>query len=245
MPTRRRWWGALLLLLGSLILAACGAGPVSHPTGARDIVVRLSATGGGMLPGRLYYYEGQFPPFTLFGDGTLVYAAGGFYQAHLDEAAIQRLLTLAVNDVHFFDLPDSVGPTCCDMPHSQLIISAGGQTKAVGMSLLDEKTDSNSPERRLQRLLDALTALQTGQDPAYTPPGATLYAEIATGQPGPAAPAWPLTTVSLADVLTESDGNGLHLTGADAQAALQAAPRVAPFVEHGVSYLVVATPDPP
>ena len=80
--------------------------------------------------------------------------------------------------------------------------------------------------------------------PAYTPPGATLYAEIATGQPGPAAPAWPLTTVSLADVLTESDGNGLHLTGADAQAALHAAPRVAPFVEHGVSYLVVAHPNP-
>ena len=113
------------------------------------------------------------------------------------------------------------------------------------MSLLDETTDSNSPERRLQRLLDALTALETGQDPAYTPAGATLYAELATGQPGPAAPAWPLTTVSLAAVLTESDGNGLHLTGADAQAALQAAPRVGPFVESGISYLVVALPDPP
>src|SRR5262249_50447759 len=103
MLTKRHGWGALLLLISPLILAACGAGPVSHPTGARDIILRQSGTGGGMLPGRLYYYEGQFPPFTLFGDGTLVYTGnGGFYQAHLDEAAIQRLLTLAVNDVHFF-----------------------------------------------------------------------------------------------------------------------------------------------
>jgi hypothetical protein len=244
MPTKRHYWGALLLLLGTLILTACGSAPVSYATGARDTVVRLSGTGGGMLPGRLYYYEGQFPPFTLFGDGTLVYAAqGGLYQAHLDDAAIQKLLQLAVNDAHFFDLPDFVGPTCCDMPGSSLTISANGQTKTVSMSLLDETTDANSPERRLRRILDALTPLQTGHDPTYTPAGAMLHAEPAIGQPSPNAPAWPLKTVSLAAVA--QDPNGLHLTGADAQAALQAAPGVGPFVENGVTYLAIAVPDPP
>jgi hypothetical protein len=244
MPGKRPFWGVALLMMIALSLAGCGAGRVSYPTGARDIVVRLSGTGGGMLPGRLYYYEGQFPPFTLFGDGTLVYAAqGGLYQGHLDEAAIGRLLQGAVNDAHFFDLPDFVGPTCCDMPGSSLTISANGQTKTVSMSLLDETSDSNSPERRLQRILAALTALQTGHDAVYTPAGATLHAEVGTGDPNPNALPWPVAGVSLA--AAAQDPNGLHLTGADAQAVLQAAPGVGPFVEQGIPYLAIAVPDPP
>jgi hypothetical protein len=243
MPTKRQW-GGVLLLAATLILAACGTGPVTYSTGGHDVVVRLSGTGGGMLPGRLYYYEGQFPPFTLFGDGTLVYAASGsLYQAHLDAAAIQQLLQVAVNDAHFFDLPDFVGPTCCDMPGSSLTISANGQTRTVSMSLLDETTDANSPERRLRRILDALTALQTGHDAVYTPAGATLHAELARGEPNPNAVSWPLQAISLAAAAQAT--TGLHLTGADAQAVLQAAPGVGSFVENGVSYLAIAVPDPP
>src|SRR6188508_1837062 len=195
MLTRRPYGFAVLLLLSAFLLAACGAGstPISYPTGAQDIVMRLSATGGGMLPGRLYYFEGQFPPFTLFGDGTLIYsAAGGFYQAHLDDAAMQRLLGLAVNDARFFDLPDFVGPTCCDMPGSGLTITANGRTKNVSMSLLDDNPSSDSPERRLQRVLGAIDDLRTGKDAVYTPAGATLHVEVAPGDPAPDAPAWPL-----------------------------------------------------
>lgn len=240
----RRQGVTLLLLLGAFLPAACGAVPISYPTGAGDTVVRLSATGGGMLPGRLYYLEGQFPPFTLFGDGTLIYTTeGGFYQAHLDDAAIRRLLDLAVNDARFFDLPDFVGPTCCDMPGSGLTITANGQTRTVSMSILDENTPNDSPERRLQRVLAAINALRTGKDAGYTPAGATLHAEVAPGDPAPGAPAWPLAQVALAAAAQES--SGLHLTGADAQAALQTAPRVTPFVENGITYQVIAVPDSP
>jgi hypothetical protein len=245
MPGQRQQWTTLLLLISTLTLAACGfGGPVAHATGARDIVVRLTSPQGGMLPAGLYYHEGQFPAFTLFGDGTLVYATnGGLYQARLDEAAIQRLLGVAVNDARFFDLGDFVGPTCCDMPGSQLTINAGGKEKTVGLSIIEDTSDGNSPEGRMLRLINAINALRTGKDQIYTPAGATVYAETPRGQTMPAATAWPLAQVSLAAVVLDSEG--LHLTGADAQAALQAAPGVTPFIENGVSYLVIAVPDSP
>lgn len=241
----RQQGSALLLLTISLILAACGlGGPVSHPSGAREIVVRLTSPQGGMMPSGLYYHEGQFPAFTLFGDGTLVYTTdGGLYQARLDEAAIQGLLGKAVNDARFFDLGDFVGPTCCDMPGSQLTINAGGQEKTVGLSIIEDTNDTNSPEGRLLRVLNAINVLRTGKDAIYTPAGATIYAETPRGQTLPAAPAWPLAQISLAAVVQESAG--LHLTGADAQAALQAAPGVTAFIENGASYLVIAVPDSP
>src|SRR5215212_1317116 len=98
MFTRGQQGFAFLLMLGAFLVAGCGVSPLSYPTGGQDVVVRLSATGGGMLPGRLYYFAGQFPPFTLFGDGRLIYTTeNGFYQAHLDDAAIRRLLGRAVN----------------------------------------------------------------------------------------------------------------------------------------------------
>lgn len=80
-------------------------------------------------------------------------------------------------------------------------------------------------------------------DAIYTPTGATLHVEVAPRPPVDTAPAWPLAQIALAGTLKESDG--LHLTGEDAEAALQTAPGVAPFVENGISYLVIAVPDPP
>jgi hypothetical protein len=244
MPIRRQQGVAFLLVLAAVLLVSCGASPISYPTGGRDIVVRLSGTGGGMLPGRLYYFAGQFPPFTLFGDGTLVYTTdSGFYQAHLDDAAIRQVLDRAVNDARFFDLPDFVGPTCCDMPSSQITITANGQTKSVSMSILEETANGDSPEQRLQRVLEVINALRTSKDAIYTPTGATLHVEVAPRPPADTPPIWPLAQIALADALKESDG--LHLTGADAQAALQTAPGVEPFVENEISYLVIAVPDPP
>jgi hypothetical protein len=46
------------------------SGEISHPTGATDVVVRLSEGGGMMIP---TYTLAQVPYFTLYGDGTVIY----------------------------------------------------------------------------------------------------------------------------------------------------------------------------
>src|SRR4051794_35896526 len=112
MHTRAPRWSGILILAVLLLLAACGLpatvtvpAPIAHPTGAQDIVLQLGGVGGGMVPSRIYDLADRFPRFTLFGDGRVVYRSDtGFYQTHLDEAAISRLLTLAVREVRFFQL---------------------------------------------------------------------------------------------------------------------------------------------
>ncbi|HUS14702.1 MAG TPA: hypothetical protein VM536_06745 [Chloroflexia bacterium] len=267
MYTRRRRWSGLLILT-TLLLAACASPaavtptaiptaipptippptstPVSvpHPTGARDIVIQLGGVSGGMVASRLYNLEDQFPRFTLFGDGTAVYRTEtGYYQSRLDEAAMARLLALAVHDVRFFQLSDRIGPACCDMPVSQVAVHADGRDKTVGMSILDD-TDPESEGARLGRLLAAIDALRTGKAPAYQPAHVHLYAELLRGTPNTAPPAWPLGRLSLAAAATatESGGAGLLLSAPDAQAALQAAASRQPFTENGAAYDVVAVP---
>ena len=248
LPTRGRPAAGLWILISALWLAACGGtAPIAHPTGARDVMIRQSGTSGGMVPSRLDNLAGQFPPFTLFGDGRLVYSKdGGLYQAHLDEAAIQKLLALAVNDVRFFDLGPFVGPQCCDMPGSQLSITAAGQTKNVSMSILDANGADADSVRRLQRLLAALAALRTGTDPVYTPTGVTLYAEAVRGEVAANTPAWSAPQVSLAAArAATSAGPGLPLTGEAAQAARRAEQGGPIFLENGAGYRVLVVPAAP
>jgi hypothetical protein len=233
-----------------LVLAACGApATVGHPTGVADVLVQLTYIGGGMSPSRLDYLTWRFPQFSLRGDGTLLYGKDGtIYQGRLDEAAIQRLLALAVNDVRFGDLPDFVGPQCCDMPGTSLSVNTTDLHKTITMSIMDDKSDSNSPEARLRRLLAALDALSTGQDPVYQPAGVTLFAESTPNVPaGTTAPAWPISSAVLAQVAqtTLTNGAGQHLTGPDAQQAVRLIHGTTTFMENGILYRVLLVPDAP
>lgn len=233
-----------------LLLAACGApANIGHPTRLADVLVQLTYIGGGMSPSRLDYLTGRFPQFSLRGDGTLLYGKDGtIYQGHLDEAAIQRLLALAVNDVRFGDLPDFVGPECCDMPGTSLSITTTYLHKTITMSIMDDKTDSNSPEARLRRLLSALDALSTGQDPVYQPAGVTLFVEATRDVPATApVPAWPIAAAVLAQVAqtTTTSGEGLHLIGPDAQQAVRLIHGTTTFTENGTLYRVLIVPDQP
>jgi hypothetical protein len=256
----------LLLLVSALWLAGCGGGvlgptptpaSIAHPTGARDVVIQLRTGGGGPVPSPLYLITDRFPGFTLSGDGTWLYQIGdGYYQTRLDEATIQRLLVMARDEVQFATLDEFLGPTCCDMPNSELTINAAGQSHSVSFSILDEPptpTAQQTPAQRLARLLAALNDLRRADGPRYEPPGVTLYATGGTPvAAGDDVPAWPVAEVALQDAWQASEGpdqtwigQGLRLTGAPAQAVLRAAPRVQQFAQAGMRYFVVAVPDIP
>ena len=150
---------APLLALAAVVLVAAGCGSVdqtasgtstaarpaaaiAHPTGARDVVVRV-VTGGGFVP--VEANLASLPTYTLYGDGTVirtVAAPAGSEPAlgapqpletgHLDEAAIQELLgqakragLLAPGPIDYGDM-GSVG--VADMPTTTVTFAADGAT---------------------------------------------------------------------------------------------------------------------
>src|SRR4051794_28647968 len=176
------------LLAGLWLLAGCGGlggptptpVPVARPTAAGEAIILLSARGGGMVASPIYNVTNSFPEFALYGDGTAIYRPEtGYHQIHLDEAAIQRLIGVAMNVTQFFTLPSSVGPSCCDMPSSDIEVHAAGQSRTVSFSLLEDPATpgADTPERRLARLLKAIADLSREDGPAYQPAGVTLYAD--------------------------------------------------------------------
>jgi hypothetical protein len=202
---------------------------------------------------RLDTLAASYPTLTLYGDGRLVYHTyKGYYQAHLDEAAVQRLLILAVNEVRFFDLdPYYALPNVYDAPSTRVRVSAIGRTYTSGgqaLGYVDEST-TVEPRRRLLRLVNALIDLMVEGGAPYVPARVALYAEGGTTDAsGSPAPDWPLPGVSL-DAALQASNNGkqaaLRLTGADAATALQAAPAPRAFMQDGRRYSVVAVPDEP
>ncbi len=209
----------------------------------------------GLLP-RLDALAARFPAFTLFGDGTLVYhTRTGYYQTHLDEGAMQGLLTLAITDLHFFDLdPAYPLPNIYDAATTQVRLVAAGQDHGSGASALgfgpaDQQATPETPRARLLRLVTALRARMPEGGPPYPPTAVALYAEGGSPLvPADAAADWPLPNTALAAVLEASNrgtGAALRLTGPEAAAALQAAATPRPFREAGRRYTVVAVPDGP
>src|SRR5690348_405738 len=235
----------LLAVLLALVLGGRHNGPIAHPVGVHDIVIQLQ-TGGGMEP-RLEAMADTFPVLTLYGDGTLIYHMSGAYQqTRLDEAAMQRLLHVALDDVAFFNLPSSLADVeVYDAPGTSVTVNADGRAHAVSAMALGFGDDAGHDDQRsrLLQLVQALGALEDDQAPAYVPAAVRLYAEPAgTTGATPALPAWPVAGVDLAAVLAGqgSDGSGFRLTGDAAAAGLRAAASPAVFTQTGQSYRVVA-----
>src|SRR5262245_5339378 len=185
---------AALALLLMFTLGGRHSGPIAHPTDGREIVIQMQ-WGGGMVP----YLEAQtdrFPQFTLYGDGTLIYHTNnGYYQSRLDEPAIQRLLHLALDDVGFFGLPNSLAPVeVYDAPGTSVMVNADGRGHTVSAMALGFGDDAHDDQRsRLLRLVHALSDLMDDGAPAYVPASVRLFVQQAEipGDP-PALPAWPV-----------------------------------------------------
>ncbi len=232
-------------------------GAIPHPTGKQDIVVQYNMVG--------FMYTGlitkAFPYFTLYGDGTAVYSSQtGYHEIHLDAAAMQRLLSMILNEKRFFELDFDLQPAHglgTDLATTTVRVVAAGQDYTVAAYGLRFATAGiETPERqRLSDVAGAIRNLMMDNAPLYQPAAAILYLSYdtvplpgrITATPDPAVPAWPVPGVRLADATSTHEIPTPHLllTGATAVAALQVANRSHPFTQEGQPYTVVVVPELP
>jgi len=251
-----------ILLLASLILlnaAACTSAPgtpgpssgpssgpttqptptavagIQHPTGARDIVLRVESS-GGFVP--VEFLATSAPSFTLYGDGTVVFRDGEaqppdavgsvirsvpFQTMKLDEAGIQALLEFALGPG---GIGVAVGPYTggvADMPSTNFTVNADGRTKQVSVTGLSP--DMHQPQDRLivgslGQLAERLRTFgnEVAGEVAYEPSayrGVLQKMDQANG----AVVDWPWTDVAPSDFVGDADGLLLTHTLTPAQVA--------------------------
>jgi hypothetical protein len=242
-------------VLVALFAAGCGpagasgagsssgnATDISHPSGARDIVVRVSTAGGFVAPATTFR---TVPEFTLYGDGTVIVpgAVAAIYPGpaldplntfKLSEQQVQALLTKARDaglleggPVDYGDM-GSVGIT--DMPTTTVVLNAGGtQVKAEAYALSAGAmggglTAAHATARRA--LAGFVAGLPNGSSAGgYTPSALAVYAGPFEGEPQiDATPmVWPLQTDLATTGAKVSEGlpyRCIAVTGGDAETLL-------------------------
>ena len=171
---RRSLAASLVLLVAACSPAAAGptSGPstgptpdptqttvagIEHPTGARDIVLRVEES-GGFVP--VEFLATSAPSFTLYGDGTVVFRDGQalppdtvgsvmrsvpFQTIKLDEEGIQALLEYALGPG---GIGVAVGPYMggmADVPSTVFTLNADGRQKQVSVTGLSPDMHPNDP----------------------------------------------------------------------------------------------------
>jgi hypothetical protein len=112
------------------------AGSISHPTGAADVVLRVS-TGGGFVP--MEYNYTLLPEFTLMGDGRIIVtgpttmqypgaALPNLQTAVVSEEVIQAILSAAKEAKLFQNGVDYGQPGVTDVGTTTITIFADGAT---------------------------------------------------------------------------------------------------------------------
>ena len=124
---------------------ATGAGGIAHPTGAGQLILRMSYE-GGFVP--YEYTLGSIPFWSLFGDGTLIVpgpqieiypgpALPNLTATPVSEDGIQAILA-AARDAGLMDGDANYGDMCvADAATTVFTTDAGGRTSIVSAYALD------------------------------------------------------------------------------------------------------------
>jgi hypothetical protein len=205
-------------------------GGVDHKTGATDVLLRYDEGGGFMIAG---YSAAQAPPFTLYGDGTVIFrnpmlevpAAQGSVMtfnplrtAKLSEEQITELLVLALGEGGLAAARANYeNNMVTDVTTSIFTIEAGGISKTVSVYALGFELEPTNPDAAartaFKKLADRLTDFDQGGSLAsniYVP---TAYRASIIESPGMAAPDirdWPWPDLTVADFKPDADPNGLQ-----------------------------------
>ena len=202
-------------------------GAVDHATGATDVILRYDLGPGFVMAG---FAATMVPPFTLYGDGTVVYRdpaleilppQGSVFVmypmriAKLSEEQIQELLVFALGEGGLAAArPDYRNDMVADAGTAIFTVRAGGIEKTVSIYALgiDTQGGIDAPARAaFLKLADRLTTLDRGGAVAsevYVP---TTYRAVLLEAPGIAAPdirTWPWDDVAIADFQPSADPNG-------------------------------------
>jgi predicted small secreted protein len=244
------------LVVATLVLAACanrstgpGTGPdgIDHPSGADQIVLRVSYEGGFVAPS---WSLTQIPGFALFGDGRVIVPGAQIeiYPGPALPAVSERILTedgvQAILQAAFDaglgesrDYTDMGNVGIADASTTVFTLSAAGDTSTVRVYALSELSDrpQGMPQeefdarRRLSRFAERLGNLPSwlpegsvGEEQPYDAAGYRLI--VGDYQPDESLPQdpvrWPLDT-AIADVASADAGPDLRcgtVVGQDWQA---------------------------
>lgn len=200
-----------VLLTATLALASSAAAAIRHPTGAAQVVVRVT-NGGGFVP--VEFNLRALPSFTLYGDGTIVvpgpviqiYPGPAIYplvRSKLSERQVQALLTrakqaglLAPGAIDYGDM-GSIG--VADASTTTVFLNAAGrhlkrEAYALGITAGSGRvTPAQVRARRaLSRFIARLPQHLAGTP--YTPRALAVYVGPYRGAPqaGAAPVVWPL-----------------------------------------------------
>ena len=233
------------------------SGSIPHPTGAKEIVIQVRSRFDGFFPEWIGVRVSDFPDFTLYGDGTVIYvdkrhfpaenlAHSAFHQNQWDETAVQDLLSHIVNTEHFFALSTNQTPPnfCCDLGSMSIRVIAAGHDHVVANAPFQGSPDPGDPPDRNHwyAVRDAIYDRMAENAPLFTPAGATLCRGTPEALRAKAT-SWPVASIDLSVIYTESEGAFCRdLRGADAAAAFDAAPSPRWFSQNGRSYEVVVQP---
>lgn len=234
---------------------------VDHATGASDVVLRYDLGPGFVMAG---YAATMVPPFTLFGDGTVIYrdpalevppAQGSVLVmnpmriATLSEEQIQELLIFALGEGGLAAArADYRNDMIADAGTAIFTVRAGGIDKTVSVYALDMDTQGgvDAPARAaFRKLADRLTTLDKGgavTSEVYVP---TTYRAVLLEAQGIAAPdirTWPWDDVAVADFKPSPDPNGLQFPHVDMTAGQLDLLDVQDY-EGGYQDLVITAPD--
>ena len=201
-------------------------GEIDHATGAGDVILRYDEGGGMMIRGG---GATLVPPFTLFGDGTVVFrnpmaeppppAGPVFLQnpmrtARINEEQIQELLTFAVTEGGLgaarlqYD-----NPMIADAGTAIFTIKAGGLDKTVNVYALG-LNDAGVPDlparAQFSKLAERLANFDqngTFATDVYMPPAYRGVLIDTGGFPGEGAIEWPWADIKPSDFVGD-EANG-------------------------------------
>ncbi len=220
-----------------------GVDQIQHPTGARDVVLRMEQ-GGGLIP--MGFLITQAPTFTLYGDGTVIFqqpdtrgAPFGTFAylpwlvGHLDEEGVQALLRFALstgrlaNAKAFYE-----NPMIADPSSTIFTLNAAGLEKVVNIYALFEIPDANVPDQadragfsQLQTVLgDFQTQDGLGDVVAYEPEFYRVALLEVFGEPVAQPIDWPWDDVDLDDFPAADGQAGIAILDAEHVAKLLEVP---------------------
>lgn len=206
------------------------ANAIDHATGATDIILRYDEGGGFVMAS---YAATMVPPFTMYGDGTIVFRdptlefppmegnIGKFNPmrtAKLTEAQIQDVLELALGEGGLaVARPEYTNMMVADAGTAIFTVEAGGVKKVVQVYALGIDPAQGDPDAAARaafsKLAQALTSIEKGGQITATDYEPTAYRGILLDGQGvvdPGTKDWPWDDIAPADFKPDADPNGLQ-----------------------------------
>jgi hypothetical protein len=199
---------------------------IGHPTGATDIVLRLSEGGGFSMPG---FSAGETPIFTLYGDGLVVFQGveppewgpdgtivpAPMRTARLAPDQVQSLLEFALIQGGLATArPKYDNPMIADAPTATFEIHVDGLDKTVSVYALGLDAEPGQPDSAIKTAMVKLADRLRDFDHGGAFGSETYVPEAYRGVVFEAGPVenvvvkpWPWPTLSPADFVRPADPN--------------------------------------